>query len=540
MQGSPLDFFNNLLKYFQMKLLQNIFSKTGLTTAILSYGILALQVNSAPYEGNNFQSKDDLSGLWLSETNNQLWSINKGQVEYFEVTKGSDAAGSVGTCLKLFGKNVTENENFKSYADLSLFNKVSSKKLHLASFGSLAPIALYKIAKLPMSCDSPYLISMQYVHQPEVDFTIFWNSFNELYASFNLRGVTQEKWNKLYFEYFKKAKSTTNAQELFNVFDEVLQLSFNEKIVEGTKVTADVHVELFAPTLDKEILLYSKSEHDRGKAAMTNPLNTHLWSYIDTTVFSPLVVKGSEYGVYSMFAKINGSDTGLLVLNSMFDFSLKKLALDSNTGFNEELAAVGELLKQTLALTAKHKLTKIVIDVRDNVGGYDAIALKIAGFFASTRIKVLKKAKRTGGTIDHMMMAPSQSFAIEPVAKPFSGEVVLLTSRYTVSAGEIFAMTMKALPNVTVVGESTSGSLSDVLNMHTSNGWSISLSNELYRPSLSTSTSSKASLEGSGVKPDYLIVYKPQKDESKAPFIDEALEYSINLTLSVKEDKEFN
>ncbi len=55
-----------------------------------------------------------------------------------------------------------------------------------------------------------------------------------------------------------------------------------------------------------------------------------------------------------------------------------------------------------------------------------------------------------------------------------------MTSGVTVSAAEIFALCLRALGNVTHVGQATRGSLSDNLWKRLPNGWSLSLSNEVY------------------------------------------------------------
>jgi carboxyl-terminal processing protease len=55
-----------------------------------------------------------------------------------------------------------------------------------------------------------------------------------------------------------------------------------------------------------------------------------------------------------------------------------------------------------------------------------------------------------------------------------------MTSNVTVSAAEILTLAMRALPNVTHVGETTRGSLSDMLAKRLPNGWSVTLSNEVY------------------------------------------------------------
>jgi CubicO group peptidase (beta-lactamase class C family) len=62
----------------------------------------------------------------------------------------------------------------------------------------------------------------------------------------------------------------------------------------------------------------------------------------------------------------------------------------------------------------------------------------------------------------------------------FTGPIVLLTSEATVSAAEIFTLSMMSLPHVTRMGKSTQGVLSDVLPMQLPNGWMVGISNEVY------------------------------------------------------------
>jgi carboxyl-terminal processing protease len=54
-------------------------------------------------------------------------------------------------------------------------------------------------------------------------------------------------------------------------------------------------------------------------------------------------------------------------------------------------------------------------------------------------------------------------------------------SDVTVSAGEIFALTMRTLPNVVLVGTRTRGAFSDAIDKPLPNGWKLNLSAEVYR-----------------------------------------------------------
>jgi carboxyl-terminal processing protease len=74
--------------------------------------------------------------------------------------------------------------------------------------------------------------------------------------------------------------------------------------------------------------------------------------------------------------------------------------------------------------------------------------------------------------------------------------VIALTSPLCVSAGEVLTLALRALPNVTLMGQRTAGMLSDNLVKPLPNGWEASLSNEIY------SAHDGLAFEGVGVAPD--------------------------------------
>jgi carboxyl-terminal processing protease len=101
-----------------------------------------------------------------------------------------------------------------------------------------------------------------------------------------------------------------------------------------------------------------------------------------------------------------------------------------------------------------------------------------------------------------------QAISVTPSPRArYTGPVYLLTSNVTVSAAEIFAMAMRALPNVTHAGEPTRGSLSDMLAKRLPNGWGVTLSNEIYLDK------DGALWEGKGIAPELPItVFAPDAD----------------------------
>jgi C-terminal processing protease CtpA/Prc len=119
----------------------------------------------------------------------------------------------------------------------------------------------------------------------------------------------------------------------------------------------------------------------------------------------------------------------------------------------------------------------MIVDVRFNGGGWDPAAVRIANHFADRRRPAFSKQARTAAGF-----TPATTVYVEPDgSRQFTGPTLLLTSPLTASAAEIFTFCMKALPHVQQAGLPTMGIHSDMLVRHLPNGWTFSLSNEVYR-----------------------------------------------------------
>jgi carboxyl-terminal processing protease len=142
----------------------------------------------------------------------------------------------------------------------------------------------------------------------------------------------------------------------------------------------------------------------------------------------------------------------------------------------------------------------VIVDVSSNAGGYDAIARRIASYFAPR--KTIGYFKYPGDSHE----PPQPMFIQRSEYGTYLGPVYLVTSRDTISAAEVFVLAMRALPNVTHIGETTDGSLSDELTKKLPNGWYLTLSNEIYLDDQGVAW------EGRGIVPKFEIAV--QNDEA--------------------------
>jgi hypothetical protein len=151
------------------------------------------------------------------------------------------------------------------------------------------------------------------------------------------------------------------------------------------------------------------------------------------------------------------------------------------------------------ALQRLDRARAMVVDVRFNGGGWDAVGLAIAARFADReRVAFSKQARDGDGWTE-----PQFVRLTPPPGQQFTGPTALLISPSTASAAEVFTLAMRELPHVTVIGSRSQGILSDELDKVLPNGWRMTLSNELYR------APDGAIYEAVGIPPDVDVEPEP-------------------------------
>jgi C-terminal peptidase prc len=148
--------------------------------------------------------------------------------------------------------------------------------------------------------------------------------------------------------------------------------------------------------------------------------------------------------------------------------------------------------EQLTALLADGPLDGLIVDVRDNGGGYvgamlDTLALFNDGGSIGT----------TGGRTRREPLGVPPGRVFEPLA---GAPLVVLTSDETVSAAEMFAAGMQALGRGRVVGAPSAGNTENLAPYSFADGSRLWLAEYAYRLPDDTS------LEGRGVQPDRVVL----------------------------------
>lgn len=398
-----------------------------------------------------------LQGIWKKQGYGVVIEISKSDINFYDVTQKS--------CLPV--KTVSLN-NIRELGEIvSLTNDTLLIKSGINRY------QFNRLKALPKFCK---IQSEKVLNNPVYNFEVFWNTFNENYAFFGKRKI---KWDQIYRDYRPKISEQTSDQELYNLLNEIIG-KFN-----------DGHITLDAPKSVVEGKAKDGGNEDGNsvsKIPEVSPLklrNAILQRYLT----APNFLGRDLYGKGLLNWGITKENVGYIQINWMLFFRDYKIA-DSLKGDDyaglyfqkaarnplhmmEEVEQAKKIMDR--AIMALKDVNGIILDIRLNGGGYDAVALEILNHFVSKKTLAFSKKTWLGTKFSE----PTPIYLI-PSKRIFSGPVVLLTSHSTASAAEIMAMASMGLKNFNRIGSSTEGIFSDMLEKKLPNGWSFSLSNEVY------------------------------------------------------------
>ena len=342
--------------------------------------------------------------------------------------------------------------------------------LQIVAGGTLNPIRADRTASLPDHCPAAPVSP----GTAQENFDVLWQAMHEHYAFFDLHEVD---WAARRAAYRPEAAAVLDEDTLFDLFKQTL-----DGLDDGHLYIARPDGEVHSPSVPPDW-------HD----------DRHM-------------VRDNTLAQFTELTAING--TGLLYGWATPDIGYVCIAhMDVDEGFNIAAEDAAQAAFAEIA-TVFADAQGIILDVRYNPGGSDDIALAYASYFTDQTIPAFTKSTRTDGGY-----TPPYAVALEPhgtihLVQP----TIVLTTGFTGSAAEIFTMAMRELPQVTVMGTSTSGGLSDGLDFTLPNGWILGLSHQRYL------TPDGTLYEGVGVPPDINV----QTDvESARNGIDAVLDASI-------------
>ena len=359
---------------------------------------------------------------------------------------------------------------------------VDADSLRLHATCSAADIVFDRIGEWPAAAYTTATAD------PEANYAVFWQTFAEIYPFFSLRDVD---WQNTDRKFRPQVTSTTTPTQLFETVRAMIA-PFH-----------DAHTSIQAPSLKlafrgsgtpslsrDEFVRWASTVLPKYATGAIKPLcNERLW-------FGP-VEKGVGYLLITAFSGLAGAG----------DHAAQAQALE---------AALDEIFRDS------KELSGLIIDVRNNGGGYNGFGVAVAARLAASRYLAysVKARERADGAL---RFTPPQSIWVEPPSRPgFRGKTVVLIGPGSVSAAETFAMSlMGRQPSVTFVGDRTQGVYSEIVGRALPNGWNISLPTEIYE------TADGRSFDRVGVAPAVFVPTLGAEDIAAGR--DPALERAISL-----------
>lgn len=194
--------------------------------------------------------------------------------------------------------------------------------------------------------------------------------------------------------------------------------------------------------------------------------------------------------------------------------------LDDNIGYIRYESFSDPIGEGNLNEALSHMIlcTGLIIDIRSNGGGMLTNAEKLAARFCQEKTLVGYYQHKTGP--GHQDFSDKEARYLEPSANVrWNKPAVVLTNRRVYSAANEFAVYMKTLPNVRLVGDHTGGGAGMPFSSSLPCGWSV-------RFSAVPMYDAQGESAEFGIEPDYNV---QQTDEDFAKGKDTLIEFARQL-----------
>lgn len=408
-----------------------------------------------------------LEGTWERRGYGDLYVYENNRTTWYTLTEN--------TCLQVFSFagliGLSPDEVSQTRYELQ------GDELTLAFPGGAFVTRLQRQETVPARCNETVASDAQGV------FDFMWETFDEYYAFFELRDVD---WVAEYARQLPNVAAVTNDDALFALLSDLLS-----PIDDGHVFLAN-ETNFFSPEEDSGALVELQSSFD----AQNEVTDFSLW--IDNVVdqFQQNIVSRLDAGSFNEQGRLLWGTAESGSVGYLFIGGMQGYASDDTGELLEDVSAAEDLSAASsamdMAMSDFANTTSLIIDLRLNGGGSDAISLDFVRRFVTERQLALSKTAR-GRDYES---APVEAW-LEPIAdEAYLQPVTLIVGPNTASAAEIFAIPMQRFAQVSVIGENTAGILSDILGKPLPNGWEFSLSNEVYRDA------DGVSFEGVGITPD--------------------------------------
>jgi len=323
------------------------------------------------------------------------------------------------------------------------------------------------------SCEKT-ILNPAYEDNAVDNFECLWQNYDLYYGQFLVRNIN---WDSLYTVYRVQLNEQSGTEELYDVFKGVI----------GNFHDDHVFIDPTAPG-------FARIESGRSD---TMKFQT---DFSIDQIKQHYLISSEQYSEHILYGKLP-DNIGYIQMDVFADpLNFIQKAFDE----------ILNKLKDTRGL---------VFDIRQLEGGEDRLAKFIAGRFSAETKLYMTTRKRNGPRHDDFE-SPVSWYVNPEGSIHYKGPVMLLTGRFTASAGETFTWAMNENANVIQIKDTTLETFSDIMIMELPHGWYHTIPVGDYR------NAAGINLEGTGIAPDYYA--RSTKDETLAG-IDRGLDKALEL-----------
>jgi hypothetical protein len=442
--------------------------------AMLPLVLLSCGIEKVPETG--------IAGVWKSQESGWVLQVEKdSSYSFFHWNALNCALYRQGT-LAEFGEAIKVNED-----TLSLKKGVLTYRF-------------LRTSQFPENCGET--LPAEKAADPMYNFEVFSQTITDHYAFLELNNID---WPRLYGQQRSKLSADPTEYQLYTILGETLELiNDNHGYLEADAAFYE-RLEANSPPPETTDEYNHRKEYGDFEVAdivsgtylseeMTRESSLVRWGMLDSTT-GYVQVKAMW-----LFADLDIVESRREKLGYVDAYVEAFHAMDEGRYIEREVAGARKAMERAMA--DLKSADRIVLDIRFNGGGQDAVSFEILRHFNKQRRKVaLQKLKGPEG------FSPVQELWLETSKTPFAKPVYLLISPQTGSAAETMALASQSLPHFRRIGSNTSGALSTALEKILPNGWGFALSNEHFMDTAGII------YENQGIPADYDLNYPRGRQE---------------------------
>jgi len=382
-----------------------------------------------------------LDGLWRTDGYGFAMEFRGDALQLWQVTEASCIPAQTGV-----RRNLPPNEDgigfmLEGGVELTIRAGASAHQRKVRTEGSITDWGLERIRSLPTSCNAPTPAD------PVSVFDVLWATYRENYPFNAGKGVD---WDAARAAYRPDVHANTTPAQLFEILSKMI------------RPLHDMHTHLLAFDVG---LAYSGWRPD------TEPYTPALLER-----FARIVEEHDVRGPLQTWA--GGSVAFADLPNDLGYLRISRFEFETDDARADAI----EMDRALDAIFTSERVARqrgLIIDVRVSVGGHNPLGLRVASRMTQRpyiAYGVEARQPELGQYTDRQLAR------VLPHRGPiYTGPIVLLTSRYTVSAHETFTQALLGrTPEVVRLGENTQGAISDHMFRSLPNGWLFSLPTQRF------------------------------------------------------------